>query len=67
MGERGVVTPGSWVPVQPFDPSDHNRLAGVDYHMLTYERRAIDLDELDSPEGHLLTGVRYVNTNNIIA
>jgi hypothetical protein len=58
LGERGAVTPGEWLPVQKFDPSDAGMRVGVDYHKLTYEQRAIDLDELDSPAGHVLTGVR---------
>lgn len=60
LGERGSVTPGDWVPLQKFDPSEPGMRDGVDYHKLTFERRAIDLDELDSPAGHILTGVRYV-------
>lgn len=58
LAERGAITPGSWVPVQRFDPLDHGMRKDVDYHTLTYERRAIDLDELDSPTGSILTGVR---------
>ncbi|XP_072948872.1 uncharacterized protein orion isoform X1 [Epargyreus clarus] len=59
LGERGAIVPGNWVPVQKFDPSDPGFTNGVDYHTLSYERRAIDLDELDSPAGHVLTGVRF--------
>ncbi|XP_063384297.1 uncharacterized protein LOC134670393 isoform X1 [Cydia fagiglandana] len=58
LGERGAVTPGGWVPVVKFDPADVG-VAETDYHTLTYEQRAIDLDELDSPKGHVLTGVRW--------
>ncbi|XP_049872978.1 uncharacterized protein LOC126371706 isoform X1 [Pectinophora gossypiella] len=59
LGERGVVTPGNWVPVQKFDPLDPGMRDGVDFHTLSYERRAVDLDELDSPAGSILTGVRF--------
>lgn len=58
LGERGYITPGSWVPVQKFDIADPGVRDGDDYHTLTYENRAVDLDELDSPSGHILTGVR---------
>lgn len=58
LGPSGAVTPEGWVPVQAFDPEDVGRTPDVDYHMLSYERRAMDLDELDSPQGHILTGVR---------
>ncbi|CAG9562205.1 unnamed protein product [Danaus chrysippus] len=59
LGERGSITPTGWVPIQKFDITDVGVKEGVDYHTLTYERRAIDLDELDSPTGHVLTGVRF--------
>ncbi|XP_026327753.1 uncharacterized protein LOC113236030 isoform X2 [Hyposmocoma kahamanoa] len=58
LKERGHVTPGRWVPVQKFDPNDKDIKQDVDYHTLTYEKRAIDLDELDSPTGSIMTGVR---------
>lgn len=56
--ERGFVEYSEEVPVKAFDPSNSDVREGVDYHKLTYERRAIDLDELDSPSGYVLTGVR---------
>ncbi|CAH2255105.1 jg7232 [Pararge aegeria aegeria] len=59
LGERGSITPGSWVPLQKFDISDPGIRDGEDYHTLSYEKRAIDLDELDSPTGYILTGVRF--------
>ncbi|KAG6449172.1 hypothetical protein O3G_MSEX005930 [Manduca sexta] len=59
LKERGSVEPSGWVPVNKFDPNDPGMMDGIDYHTLTYEKRAIDLDELDSPEGHVLTGVRF--------
>ncbi|XP_034832290.1 uncharacterized protein orion isoform X3 [Maniola hyperantus] len=59
LGERGSVTPGSWVPLQKFDITDAGLRDGVDYHTMSFEERAIDLDELDSPTGYILTGVRF--------
>ncbi|XP_050675769.1 uncharacterized protein LOC126972772 isoform X2 [Leptidea sinapis] len=59
LGERGAVTPGGWVPVHKFDVNDAGVREGQDYHTLSYERRALDLDELDSPRGQILTGVRF--------
>ncbi|XP_062525581.1 uncharacterized protein LOC101735738 isoform X4 [Bombyx mori] len=59
LKERGLIEGGDWVPVQKFDPLDPQFKDGVDYHTLTYENRAIDLDDLDSPSGHVLTGVRF--------
>ncbi|XP_035439759.1 uncharacterized protein LOC118269000 isoform X1 [Spodoptera frugiperda] len=57
--ERGFVESSEEVLAQAFDPEQAGVLEGVDYHTLTYERRAIDLDELDSPSGHVLTGARF--------
>ncbi|XP_045773209.1 uncharacterized protein LOC123872741 isoform X1 [Maniola jurtina] len=59
LGERGSITPGSWVPLQKFDITDSGIRDGIDYHTMSYEKRAIDLDELDSPTGYILTGVRF--------
>ncbi|CAF4907893.1 unnamed protein product [Pieris macdunnoughi] len=59
LGERGAVTPGGWVPFNKFDVDDPDVRENVDYHTLSYERRAVDLDELDSPYGHIMTGVRF--------
>ncbi|XP_047503173.1 uncharacterized protein LOC125048534 isoform X1 [Pieris napi] len=59
LGERGSVTPGGWVPFNKFDVDDPDVRENVDYHTLSYERRAVDLDELDSPYGHIMTGVRF--------
>jgi len=35
---------------------DHNVVHGVDYHRMTWEKRALDLDDLSSSADHLLTG-----------
>lgn len=56
--ERGFVESSEEVLAQAFDPEHAGVMEGIDYHTLTYERRAIDLDELDSPSGHVLTGAR---------
>ena len=59
--ERGFVESSDEVRAQAFDPSSSDVIKGVDYHTLSYEKRAIDLDELDSPSGHVLTGARWEN------
>ena len=56
--ERGFVESSEEIMAQAFDPAQAGVVEGEDYHTLTYERRAIDLDELDSPSGHVLTGAR---------
>jgi hypothetical protein len=30
----------------------------VDYFMMTYEQRAVDMDRLDAPVGHVITGLK---------
>ena len=30
-----------------------------DYMMMSYEQRSIDIDQLQAPEGHVITGVRF--------
>ncbi|XP_047030371.1 uncharacterized protein LOC124637773 isoform X1 [Helicoverpa zea] len=57
--ERGFVESSEEVVAQAFDPTQPGIIEGVDYHTLSYEKRAIDLDELDSPAGHVLTGARF--------
>ncbi|CAH0585948.1 unnamed protein product [Chrysodeixis includens] len=59
LAERGFVESSTEVAVKAFDPAHVGVTQGVDYHTLTYERRAIDLDELDAPAGHVLTGARF--------
>ncbi|KAJ8731650.1 hypothetical protein PYW07_004814 [Mythimna separata] len=57
--ERGFVESSEEVLAQAFDPTLGDGVEGRDYHTLSYESRAIDLDELDSPSGHVLTGARF--------
>lgn len=45
-----------WVPVQEFDINGEGVEVGRDYHMLTWEHRALDLDDVTLPSGHILTG-----------
>ncbi|BES96713.1 Hypothetical protein NTJ_09526 [Nesidiocoris tenuis] len=47
-----------WVPVQEFDINGEGVEVGRDYHMLTWEHRALDLDDVTLPSGHILTGVK---------
>lgn len=32
---------------------------GIDYHTLTYSKRKINLDTVQAPAGHIITGVRF--------
>ncbi|XP_015175456.1 PREDICTED: uncharacterized protein LOC107065888 isoform X1 [Polistes dominula] len=58
---RGAInsTTISWKPVDSYTVYDHNVNSGVDFHTIVWEKRAIDLDDLKSPENHLLTGIKF--------
>ncbi|XP_046390047.1 uncharacterized protein LOC124158778 [Ischnura elegans] len=64
--QDGIALPGGlvnsstvqWQPITPFKIDDPNITKGVDYHVMSWEKRAIDLDDLAGPPGQVLTGVR---------
>lgn len=58
LGERGKIKNGTlrWVPVDDFKITDKNIYNGKDYHTLSSEKRAIDLDNLEADDGHVVTG-----------
>ncbi|KAM0726302.1 hypothetical protein ACS0PU_007486 [Formica fusca] len=58
---RGAINTSTteWQPVDAFSIMDTNIRSGIDYHKLVWEKRALDLDDLQSSQDHLLTGVRF--------
>lgn len=56
---RGGINASSieWKPIDEFSIMSSNVKNGVDYHKLTWEKRALDLDDLVPAEDHLLTGM----------
>jgi hypothetical protein len=56
---RGLIdeTTIRWKPVDTFRVE--NAAAGIDYHTMSYEQRAMDLDDLVAPDGYVLTGIRF--------
>uniref|UniRef100_A0A224XL13 Putative conserved secreted protein n=1 Tax=Panstrongylus lignarius TaxID=156445 RepID=A0A224XL13_9HEMI len=46
-----------WRPIDEYNID--TKKAGTDYHMLTWEHRAVDLDDLILPKDHLLTGIKF--------
>ncbi|XP_050451579.1 uncharacterized protein LOC126851539 isoform X1 [Cataglyphis hispanica] len=58
---RGAINTSTteWQPVDAFSIMDANVRSGIDYHKLVWEKRALDLDDLQSSQDHLLTGVRF--------
>ncbi|KFB41985.1 AGAP000385-PC-like protein [Anopheles sinensis] len=65
--QQGKLLPGGeiqndtieWVTPARFSPLDRGIRSEKDYHTLTYEKRAIDLDDIRVSAGYVLTGVRF--------
>lgn len=59
--ERGVIniTNTRWMPVSDFTLQDRGIRENVDYHTMTWDKREIDFDDLKSPAGHVVTGVKF--------
>ncbi|XP_046814385.1 uncharacterized protein LOC124422239 isoform X2 [Vespa crabro] len=57
---RGDInsTTVTWKPVDTYTVYDSDVKNGIDYHTIVWEKRAIDMDDLKSPENHLLTGIK---------
>lgn len=49
-----------------FSVNDSNVVDGIDYHALTYDKRAINFDTIVVPKGQVLTGVRFSLLNGHI-
>lgn len=48
-----------WVPVDDYKITNPKVFSGRDFHTLTWETRAIDLDDLHANTSHLVTGIRF--------
>ncbi|XP_066151749.1 uncharacterized protein [Euwallacea fornicatus] len=49
----------TWKEVENYKITDRKIFNGQDYHTFTWEKRRLDLDDLEADEGHVLTGVRF--------
>uniref|UniRef100_A0A6P4EGJ5 Uncharacterized protein LOC108039809 n=1 Tax=Drosophila rhopaloa TaxID=1041015 RepID=A0A6P4EGJ5_DRORH len=59
---RGVISESTlyWVPVDSYSVSDKDVRKDIDYHMLSYEKRSIDLDDLNADNNNsVVTGLRF--------
>lgn len=58
---RGLVnsTTLHWREASPFKLLDRGIKNTVDYHTMSWDKRAIDLDDLMAPQSHIVTGVRF--------
>lgn len=48
-----------WVPVEDYKITDKHIYNGQDYHTLSWEKRAIDLDDLVADDGFIVTGKNH--------
>lgn len=48
-----------WVPVHDYKITDQNVANDADFHTLTWEKRALDLDDLQGNKSQLITGVKF--------
>lgn len=58
---RGFVNAStlSWKPVSDYKLLDRGIRNGLDYHTMSWDKRAIDLDDLIAPSSHVVTGFRF--------
>ncbi|KAF5282500.1 hypothetical protein FQR65_LT14270 [Abscondita terminalis] len=58
---QGKIDPTTvrWVQPEDYRITDRYIYNGQDYHTLTWEQRSIDLDDLPTDDGYILTGVRF--------
>lgn len=58
---RGLINASTveWKPVSDYQLLDRGIRSGQDYHTMSWDKRAIDLDDLTSPPDHVVTGVRF--------
>lgn len=59
MEEFGTIDQNSlsWKDVDNYTISDRSVYSGQDYHIMTWEQRALDLDDLEADQNHVLTGI----------
>ncbi|XP_070072687.1 uncharacterized protein [Drosophila takahashii] len=57
---QGIIDASvKWKPVDKFEVSDENVKKDVDFHMLSFEKRFIDLDEVKVENQYVVTGLRF--------
>lgn len=47
-----------WVPVSKFSILDKGIKDGIDYHMLEFDQREVDLDDVTAPMGHVVVSAQ---------
>lgn len=65
FGQTDESEQDTWkLPYEQFAVTDIGVIEDVDYATLTYENRAINLDDLYLPQGKVVTGVRFQRSDN---
>lgn len=61
LQSRGFINAStlSWKPVSDYKLLDRGIRSGLDYHTMSWDKRAIDLDDLIAPDNHVVTGLRW--------
>lgn len=54
----------AWKLGDHFVPNDNQSIRDIDYHVLTWEKRALNLDSVIGPIGTVVTGVRFIISHN---
>lgn len=60
LQSRGMINAStlSWKPMSEYKLLDRGIRNNLDYHTMSWDKRAIDLDDLIAPINHVVTGVR---------
>ncbi|XP_039296531.1 uncharacterized protein LOC111046010 isoform X1 [Nilaparvata lugens] len=58
---KGLINETSvhWVPLDDYSVGKADSRPGVDYHMMSWDERALDLDDIVAPTGYVMTGVKF--------
>lgn len=58
LTKYGEITPTTtrWAPISKFTILDKGVREGHDYHLLQFDQREVDLDDLTAPVGHVVVG-----------
>ncbi|XP_046425198.1 uncharacterized protein LOC124182252 isoform X2 [Neodiprion fabricii] len=59
LGSGTISNVTEWKPVESYSIYSDGVIEGTDFLTLSWHQRAIDLDDLKAPPGHLLTGVKF--------
>ncbi|RZF33110.1 hypothetical protein LSTR_LSTR013281 [Laodelphax striatellus] len=58
---KGLINESSvhWVSLEDYSVGQPDSRPGIDYHMMSWDQRALDLDDIVAPSGYVMTGVKF--------